>query len=135
MAEHLSGPLAVALGRCAQQAALGAGADPEQRKLLIGAARELNQLRRGDQLEQRLRAEREERARQLAQEEKRKRLNAESDARLARQFPDLFPGTETGSARAITPELRAVYLEIKKLPGAKPCLAAAAAPPNPAKSK
>jgi hypothetical protein len=59
VADWLSAPLGLALGRWMQRAAAKAENDPEQRRTLLSVARELNQLRRGDHEEQSLRIERE----------------------------------------------------------------------------
>jgi len=59
VADWLSAPLAVALGRWMHLAAQGAPRDPQERAALLGVARELTLLRRGDHTEQRLRLARE----------------------------------------------------------------------------
>ncbi len=58
VADWLSAPVAVALGRWIQEVAAGAQNNPEQRKGLLAIARELAELRRSDHEEERLRIER-----------------------------------------------------------------------------
>jgi hypothetical protein len=59
VADCLSPPLAVAFGRWIHEVAAGAQNDPEQRKALLGIAREVTELRRSDHTAERLRIERE----------------------------------------------------------------------------
>jgi hypothetical protein len=59
VADWLSPPLAVALGRWIHEVAAGAQNDPKQRKALLAIAREVAELRRSDHTAERLRIERE----------------------------------------------------------------------------
>jgi hypothetical protein len=59
VADWLSAPLGVVFGRLIHELTAGAQNGPGQRKELLAVAREMNQLRRGDHEEQRLRLERE----------------------------------------------------------------------------
>jgi hypothetical protein len=59
VADLLSPPLAVAIGRWIHDAAARAQNDPEQRKALLAIAREVAELRRSDHTAERLRIERE----------------------------------------------------------------------------
>lgn len=70
VADWLSAPLAVALGRWIHELATGAQNDPKQRKGLIALAREVTELRRSDHKAERLRLDRERW--EAEQEEKRK---------------------------------------------------------------
>jgi hypothetical protein len=86
VADWLSAPLGLALGRWMQQAAAKAQDDPEQRRALLSVAREVNQLRRADHEAQSLRIERERwKAEQAAAEAKKR-----SDAALAPYWALLF---------------------------------------------
>ena len=70
VADWLSAPLAVALGRWIRELATGAQNDPKQRKGLLALAREVTELRRSDHKAERLRLDRERW--ETEQEEKRK---------------------------------------------------------------
>ena len=59
VADWLSAPVGVALGRWIHEVAAGAQNDPEQRKALLAIAREVAELRRSDHTAERLRIERE----------------------------------------------------------------------------
>jgi hypothetical protein len=59
VADWLSAPVAVALGRWIHEVTVGAQNNPEQRKGLLAIARELAELRRSDHEEERLRIDRE----------------------------------------------------------------------------
>ena len=69
VADWLSAPLAVALGRWVHEITVGAQNNPEQRKGLLAIARELAELRRSDHEEERLRIDRE---RWVAEQEEKK---------------------------------------------------------------
>lgn len=85
VADWLSAPLAVALGRWIHEVAAGAQNDTKQRKTLLAIAREVTELRRSDHTAERLRIDRERW--ETEQEEKRKaeldKLWGETQAAIA----------------------------------------------------
>jgi len=137
--DRLSGLLAVALGRCAQQAALLSTNDPGQQKVLLAVAHELTILRRCDHAEQRLRVERQDRELKLAKESEQKRLNAESAARVQARmkihYPHLFQEAESLSLGPIPLELHGIALEIANKAWARETNAAGTTPPVQTQSK
>jgi hypothetical protein len=83
VADWISAPLAIALGRSIHEVAAGAQNDPEQRKALLAIAREVTELRRSDHSEQRLRLERErwDAEQQEKQNEELEKLKRHVDAK------------------------------------------------------
>jgi hypothetical protein len=82
VADWLSPPLAVALGRWIHEVAAGAQNHPEQRKALLAIAREVTELRRSDHTAERLRIERErwDAEQQEKENEELEKLKHQADA-------------------------------------------------------
>jgi hypothetical protein len=111
VADLLSAPLAVALGRWINELTAGAQNGPEQGRTLLGVAREMNQLRRGDHEEQRLRIERERWQAEQAVTEAKKSSAAKmapfSALLLAREFEELYKEDLKKSGGKVPAELEA----------------------------
>jgi hypothetical protein len=69
----LAAPVAVMLGRCLKEAAAAAQTDPQKWKDVLAASREINQLRRGDHEERRIRSDEARRAAEAEEAESRRR--------------------------------------------------------------
>jgi hypothetical protein len=116
VADWLSTPLAVALGRWLHELTAGPQNDPERRRALLSIAREVNQLRPGDHEEQSLRIERERWQAEQAATEAEKRSAAKSSPLFAlltaRGVVDLYrEDLENGK---IPPELKAFFAATAK---------------------
>jgi len=120
VADWLSAPLGVALGRWMQQAAAKAENDPEQRRTLLSIAREVSQLRRGDHEEQSLRIERERWQAEQAAAAAKKRSNAKMKPfkalLLARGIAGLYKEDLEKSGGKYPPELEAFFAATAKEP-------------------
>ncbi len=118
VADWLSTPLAVALGRWIHELTAGAQNDPEQRRALLSAAREVNQLRRGDHEEQSLRIERERWQAEQAVTEADKRSSAKLAPFwaliLGRGIRDLYEDDLKKSGGKFPPELKAFFAATAK---------------------
>jgi len=101
VADWLSPPLAVALGRWIDEVAAGAQNNPEQRKALLAIAREVAELRRSDHTAERLRIERE-------------RWDAEQQEKENEELEKLKRQAETAEAYA-----RVLFAEAKRQYAAK----------------
>jgi truncated hemoglobin YjbI len=119
VADWLSAPLAVVLGRWIHELTAGAQNDPEQRRALLGAAREVNQLRRGDHEEQWLRIERERWQAEQAVTEAEKRSAAKmaplATLLLARRIGDLYKEDLKKSGGKFPAELEAFFAATAKV--------------------
>jgi len=119
VADWLSAPLGLALGRWMQQAAAKAPNDPEERKALLSVAREVNQLRRGDHEEQSLRIARERWEAEQAVTEAAIRSNAKMAPfwalLFARGIGDLYKEDLKKSGGKVPAELEAFFAVTAKV--------------------
>jgi hypothetical protein len=111
--------VAVALGRWIHELTAGAQNGPEQRRALLSAAREVNQLRRGDHEEQSLRIQRERWQAEQAATEAEKRQAAKmaplSALLLARGVVDLYKDDLKESGGKVPAELKAFFAATAKV--------------------
>jgi hypothetical protein len=90
VADLLSAPLAVALGRWINELTAGAQNDPGQRKWLLAIARELADLRRCDHEEERLRTERERREAEDQEKEDKELEERQAKTRMDEAYARIY---------------------------------------------
>ncbi len=117
LAERLTAPVLVGLGRLLRDATAASGG-AEQGRLMLGVAQQLAQLRRGDAQTERLRLERErwETEQEAALEEKRKAAKSAATSKRIRER--LYPELDEDflpRANALPPEIEACLTANERL--------------------
>lgn len=119
VADWLSAPLTVALGRWIHELTAGAQNDPEKRRALLGLVREVNQLRRGDHEEQSLLIERERWKAEQAVTEAKKSSEAKMAPfwalLLARGAGHIYKDDLKKAGGKVPPELEAFFAVTEKV--------------------